>query len=69
MTLKFGSANFEWIYNELIVKNTFKKRIFELNKIGFINIEGNNITLTKNGQKISWLLVKIQRKFNIINSG
>lgn len=69
LILKSGSANFNWIHDELIVKESFRRRILELNIMGYIDIEGNNITLTKNGHKISCLLVKIQKYLNIINSG
>jgi superfamily II helicase len=69
MILKSGSANFQWIHDELIVKESFRRRILELNNIGYIEIDGNNIKLTKNGHKISWVLVKVQKIFSIINSG
>lgn len=69
MLRKRGSANFQWIYEELIVKDSYRRRILELENMGIVNINGDNILLTSRGYRISQLLVAIQKKFNIIHSG
>ena len=69
MMRKSGSANFQWIHEELIVKESYRRRILELERMGIINIDGDNILLTNYGYKISQLLVAVQKKFSIIHSG
>ncbi len=69
MLRKNGSANFQWIYEELIVKESYRRRILELESMGIVKIDGDNILLTNHGYKISQLLVAVQKKYNIIHSG